>query len=54
MPHEGEGPKFKDALDDAWTKVPGSDKGEWHEVVEIYVKGNNPINQYRVVIDKKG
>lgn len=53
MAHEGRGKDFKDALDDAWKKVPDHDKGKWHQIVEVYVKGSNPINQYRVVIDPR-
>ena len=53
MAHDGKGPSFKDACDDAWKKVPGNEKDKWYAVTEIEVTGNNPINQYRVVLEKK-
>jgi hypothetical protein len=43
---------LNEALNDAWASIPGSDKaGRTFTVVSIQVIGENPISEYRVLLN---
>jgi hypothetical protein len=46
---KGDGKDLKEAFDKAFEKVDPGQKGKWH-TAEIFVRGQNPINTYRVVL----
>jgi len=52
---EGQGDTFELALDGAWKKAKagGKDPG-WFKVKTMWVRGENPIREYRVIITPGG
>jgi len=46
---KGDGRNLQDAFDKAFEKVDPGEKGKWHKA-EIFVRGENPINTYRVIL----
>jgi hypothetical protein len=47
---KGEGKGLQAAFDDAFGNVPQADKHKWHKATQIFVKGSNPIDMYRVIL----
>jgi hypothetical protein len=49
---EGKGPDFKAATEKAWEKAKQSPGPESFRVVNIFVSGDNPIREYKVVLGR--
>ena len=47
---KGDDRELMKAFDKAWDALPPGQKNKWHQATEIFVKGTNPINTYRVVL----
>jgi hypothetical protein len=48
--YHGHGPKFHDAVEDAWEKAKGAGGPTTLKVLEITVTGTNPITGYGVIL----